>query len=83
MPNVPFLQMNPLYLSPTTGIMHASVWDVTSPDTLPVEPGSVDIIILVFVMSALHPDEWGRAIANIHKVHLIYLRFVHDQTMTV
>lgn len=39
-------------------------------DKLPpgVEPGTVNIIVLVFVLSALHPDEWGRAIANIHKV---------------
>jgi len=33
-----------------------------------VEPGSVDIVILVFIISALHPNEWVRAIANIHKV---------------
>jgi tRNAThr (cytosine32-N3)-methyltransferase len=33
-----------------------------------MEPGSVDIVILVFVMSALHPDEWDQAISNIHKV---------------
>jgi tRNAThr (cytosine32-N3)-methyltransferase len=28
----------------------------------------VDIVILVFVMSALHPDEWGKAVNNIQKV---------------
>jgi len=33
-----------------------------------MEPESVDIIILVFVMSALHPDEWGMAISNIYKM---------------
>jgi len=67
---VKLVQTNPLYISPPTGIMHAAVWDVTSSDTLPlgVEPGSVDIAILVFVMSALHPNEWGRAMANIHKM---------------
>jgi hypothetical protein len=31
-------------------------------------PGSVDIVILVFVLSALHPDEWGMAINNIYAV---------------
>jgi len=35
-----------------------------------VAPGSVDIAILIFVMSALHPDEWERAINNIHTVSL-------------
>ena len=33
-----------------------------------MEPGSVDIVVLVFVISALQPDEWDRAIVNIHKV---------------
>ena len=63
-------QNNPLYTSPVTGSIHASVWDVTSTEGLPqdVIPGTVDIVILVFVMSALHPDEWGQAINNIQKV---------------
>lgn len=67
---VKLVQHNPLYLSPTTGSVRASVWDVTSSDGLPpdVEPGSVDIVILVFVMSALHPDEWGQGISNIYKM---------------
>lgn len=52
------------------GTIHASVWDLSSDETLPegVEPESVDIVILVFVLSALHPDEWGKAITNVHKV---------------
>ena len=63
-------QNNPLYTSPAAGSIHASVWDVTSAEGLPqdVLPGTVDIVILVFVMSALHPDEWGQAINNIQKV---------------
>ena len=63
-------QNNPLYTSPAAGSIHASVWDVTSLEGLPqdVNPGTVDIVILVFVMSALHPDEWGQAINNIQKV---------------
>lgn len=63
-------QNNPLYASPVAGSIHASVWDVTSTEGPPqnVLPGTVDIVILVFVMSALHPDEWGQAINNIQKV---------------
>lgn len=62
-------QNNPLYLSPPLGTIEAAVWDLTSP-TLPpgLEPGSVDILTLVFVMSALHPKEWANAVSNIHKV---------------
>ncbi|EDR13942.1 uncharacterized protein LACBIDRAFT_229586 [Laccaria bicolor S238N-H82] len=67
---VKLVQTNPLYESPPVGSIHAAVWDLTSADGLPsgIEPGIVDIVILVFVMSALHPDEWGRAINNIHKM---------------
>ena len=65
-------QNNPLYTSPVAGSITASVWDVTSSEGLPQDflPGTVDIVILVFVMSALHPDEWGQAINNIQKVSL-------------
>ncbi|KZT25367.1 methyltransferase [Neolentinus lepideus HHB14362 ss-1] len=66
---VKLVQHNPLYLDPPVGSITASKWDLTSED-LPegTEPGSVDIAILVFVLSALHPEEWGRAVANIHKM---------------
>ncbi|KAF8628720.1 hypothetical protein AX17_005942 [Amanita inopinata Kibby_2008] len=67
---VKLVQNNPLYKSPPVGTIQASVWDVTSPDGLPpgLEPGTVDIVILIFVLSALHPEEWGRAVNNIYKM---------------
>jgi len=67
---VKLVQNNPQYISPVAGSIHASVWDVTSTEGLPqdIDPGTVDIVILVFVMSALHPDEWGQAINNIQKI---------------
>ncbi|KAI8871334.1 methyltransferase [Ramicandelaber brevisporus] len=41
-------------------------WDLTS-TTLPehVEPGSIDMIMLIFVLSAIHPDTWSQAIDNL------------------
>jgi tRNAThr (cytosine32-N3)-methyltransferase len=65
----PYFQNHELYLSPPAGTIHAAVWDLTSP-ALPADlaPGSADLVLLVFVLSALHPSEWARAIANIHKV---------------
>ncbi|KAG7094198.1 hypothetical protein E1B28_007805 [Marasmius oreades] len=67
---VKLVQNNPLYTSPPVGKIHAAVWDLSSPDALPpgVEEGSVDIVVLVFVLSALHPDEWERAVSNVHKI---------------
>ncbi|KAJ3711001.1 hypothetical protein C8R42DRAFT_596500, partial [Lentinula raphanica] len=59
------------YITPPCGSIHSAVWDLTSTnDTLPpgLSPGSVDIVILVFVLSALHPDEWASAIRNVHRV---------------
>lgn len=37
-----------------------------------VEPGTVDIAIMIFVLSALHPLEWQRAIANVYKVRQVF-----------
>ncbi|TFY56554.1 hypothetical protein EVG20_g8885, partial [Dentipellis fragilis] len=66
---VKLVQHNPLYEQPPCGTITASVWDLTS-TSLPADlaPGSADIVVLVFVLSALHPAEWHRAVANIHTV---------------
>lgn len=65
-------QTNSLYTSPPIGTIQASVWDLASRDTLPqhVLPESVDIVVLVFVLSALHPNEWRTAVNNAYKVCL-------------
>ncbi|KAF5367609.1 hypothetical protein D9757_010639 [Collybiopsis confluens] len=76
---VKLVQRNPLYTSPPCGTIHSAVWDLSSfsfnsdnldSDSLPpgLSPASVDIVILVFVLSALHPDEWAFAIQNIHRI---------------
>ncbi|KAJ7065217.1 methyltransferase [Mycena amicta] len=66
---IKILQENTLYTSPPIGTIEAAVWDLTS-DTLPeqVSPASADIVIMVFVFSALHPDEWVQAVSNVHKI---------------
>ncbi|KAH8104110.1 methyltransferase [Cristinia sonorae] len=66
---VKLVQNNPLYLLPPVGTIQSAVWDLSSSSLPPnVEPGSVDIIILVFVLSALHPSEWCQAIQNVYKM---------------
>ncbi|SCV05804.1 LANO_0H15544g1_1 [Lachancea nothofagi CBS 11611] len=50
---------------------HATVWDLANPEhTLPegVEPQSVDIAVMIFVFSALSPDQWTHAMENLHKM---------------
>ncbi|RKP13709.1 S-adenosyl-L-methionine-dependent methyltransferase [Piptocephalis cylindrospora] len=58
---------NPAY-NPERG--EAFVWDLSSP-SLPsqVKEGSVDVILLVFVLSALQPFEWEQAMKNLE--HLL------------
>lgn len=63
------MQSHELYSSPPAGTISASVWDLTS-DNLPegIDPGSVDIVVLIFVLSALQPSEWAQAVRNMHTV---------------
>ncbi|KAJ7580195.1 S-adenosyl-L-methionine-dependent methyltransferase [Mycena floridula] len=66
---VKLVQSNPLYASPPVGSIEAAVWDLSS-ETLPpgLDVATVDIVVLVFVLSALHPNEWQMAINNVHKI---------------
>ncbi|SJX64436.1 probable ABP140-actin filament-binding protein / uncharacterized protein [Sporisorium reilianum f. sp. reilianum] len=65
------VRSNPLYAAPPAGAhCCATVWDLSSPTALPegLAAGSVDMIVLIFVFSALHPREWPQAIRNIHRL---------------
>ncbi|KAI8324889.1 methyltransferase [Martensiomyces pterosporus] len=47
----------------------AFVWDLASTEIPPcVEPGSIDVMLMIFVFSALHPDQWKQAAENAYKV---------------
>ncbi|KAJ5090932.1 hypothetical protein N7532_009616 [Penicillium argentinense] len=61
-------QYNPKY-------MVADVWDVSAApseegDSLPpgLTDGSVDVVVLIFIFSALAPEEWDRAMRNIYRL---------------
>lgn len=47
----------------------AFVWDLSSTE-IPkeIEPESLDMIVLIFVLSALAPEQWDQAVKNIYKV---------------
>lgn len=54
-----------------SGNAHAAVWDLANPEgAMPegVQPHSADIVILIFVLSALQPQQWLQAVANIKKL---------------
>lgn len=66
---VKLVQQNALYTSPPCGAITAAVWDLSSASPPPgLAPCSADILVLVFVLSALHPSEWPRAISNIAQI---------------
>ncbi|KAI4129274.1 MAG: hypothetical protein LQ338_002326 [Usnochroma carphineum] len=46
--------------------VRAEVWDVASP-SLPhgLDEGTVDVVLLIFIFSALHPTQWKQAVRNI------------------
>lgn len=67
------IRANPEYASDH---IQADVWDVAAPGehgetfSLPpnLGPASVDIVILIFIFSALAPSQWTQALHNIHTV---------------
>ncbi|RYC54239.1 hypothetical protein CHU98_g11974 [Xylaria longipes] len=52
-----------------TELMQADVWDVASKELPPgVEENTVDVVLMVFIFSALSPLQWEQAVKNIHRV---------------
>jgi len=52
-----------------TDVMQADVWDVTGDELPPgLTEGSVDVVVLIFIFSALSPTEWDKAVDNIHRL---------------
>ncbi len=51
------------------GIMTAEVWDAAG-DSLPagLEEGTVDIVIMIFIFSALNPKQWQQAVKNVQRI---------------
>jgi tRNAThr (cytosine32-N3)-methyltransferase len=50
--------------------IQADVWDVTDSSSLPpgITEGSVDVVLLIFIFSALSPDQWRRAVWNVYRM---------------
>ena len=49
-------------------VLRAEVWDVASAtETLPpgLREGSVDVVLMIFVFSALEPGQWAQAVRNV------------------
>jgi len=60
---------SPLFAEQQCGRIEASVWDIAS-DELPdgLEEASVDVVLLIFILSALNPRQWNAAIRNVWRL---------------
>lgn len=49
--------------------MQADVWDAAGEDLPPgLDEGSVDVVIMIFIFSALSPSQWKQAVHNVHRL---------------
>lgn len=55
--------------------IQADVWDVAAPEDGPdgglppgIQEGSVDVVLMIFIFSALSPKQWNQAVRNIWRV---------------
>jgi tRNAThr (cytosine32-N3)-methyltransferase len=60
------IRSQPAYLEQEPKILQADVWDAAA-DVLPpdLESESVDVVLMIFIFSALSPDQWTQAVDNI------------------
>lgn len=66
---IDLIRTQPDYSDQAHPVLQADVWDAAS-DSLPpsLGKGSVDIVILIFIFSALSPSQWRQAVQNCWKV---------------
>jgi tRNAThr (cytosine32-N3)-methyltransferase len=51
------------------GAMVAEVWDAAGESLPPgVEEGTVDVVIMIFIFSALNPKQWDQALSNVKRL---------------
>lgn len=62
---VDIIRAQSAYTSQAQPILQADVWDAAG-EVLPpgLEPGSVDVILMIFIFSALSPAQWRQAVRN-------------------
>lgn len=60
------IRSQPAYTEQSTPVLQADVWDIASTALPPrLEPDSVDLLLMIFIFSALSPDQWNQAVRNI------------------
>ncbi|TKA65512.1 hypothetical protein B0A55_10135, partial [Friedmanniomyces simplex] len=61
------IRSQPAYIAQESpAVLQADVWDIASQELPPgLAAGSVDLVLLIFIFSALSPDQWTQALRNI------------------
>jgi tRNAThr (cytosine32-N3)-methyltransferase len=62
---IEIIRAQPAYTADAQTTLQAHVWDAAG-EALPegLAPGSVDVILMIFIFSALAPGQWTRAVQN-------------------
>ena len=64
---IDIIRNQPAYLEQDCNVLQADVWDVAGAELPPgLTPESVDIVLMIFIFSALSPDQWSRAVSNLY-----------------
>ncbi|USW57948.1 Putative methyltransferase type 12, S-adenosyl-L-methionine-dependent methyltransferase [Septoria linicola] len=59
------IRAQPAYNNQERSILQADVWDAAGTELPPdLAAGSVDVIVMIFIFSALSPDQWTQAVSN-------------------
>ncbi|KAK5110822.1 hypothetical protein LTR62_005533 [Meristemomyces frigidus] len=60
------IRVQEAYQNQNAAILQADVWDAASADLPPgLIAGSVDVVLMIFIFSALSPSQWQAAVKNI------------------
>jgi tRNAThr (cytosine32-N3)-methyltransferase len=63
---IEIIRSQPAYTADAQTTLKAHVWDAAG-ETLPegLTPGSVDVILMIFIFSALAPEQWTQCVQNL------------------
>lgn len=63
--SIEVIRQQETYIANNPDHVQADVWDITSDDLPPgLVEGGVDVIIMIFIFSALEPKQWKQAVTN-------------------
>jgi tRNAThr (cytosine32-N3)-methyltransferase len=63
------IRSQPAYQQQPRPILQADVWDAAGAELPPgLDAASVDVIVMIFIFSALSPDQWAQAVANARRL---------------